>query len=114
MNGTIMVTYRILCKSDFNKEVTLKKLFENEKVAKIIKSEFAKGFRNLDLIELKEGASLKIETAKELHTFEIQKDDFADIMDLAEEDAQNKKLIKKECERIELVDIVTSNAKKPL
>jgi len=108
MNGTIMVSYKILCKSDFNKEITLTKLLENEKIAKVIKSELAKGYRNLVLFEGLEGSSLKIETIKELHTFEIQKDDFADILELAEEDAQNKKLIKKECDRVELVDIQTT------
>ena len=108
MNGTIMVTYKILCKSDFNKEVTLAKLIENEKIAKVIKGELAKGFRNLALFEGLEGSFLKIETIKELHSFEVQKDDFADILDLAEEDAQNKKLIKKECARVELVDIQTT------
>jgi len=108
MNGTILVTYRILCKADFNKELTLTTLFANEKVAKIIKSEFAKGFRNLTLLCEDESSKFKIETLKELHTFEVQKDDFADILDLAEEDAQNKKLIKKECERVELVNIETN------
>jgi len=107
MNGTIMVTYKILCKSDFNKEISLTKLLENEKIAKVIKSELAKGYRNLLLKEGLEGSSLKIETIKELHQFEVQKDDFADILVLAEEDAFNKKLIKKECDRVELVDIVT-------
>jgi len=107
MHGTIMVSYKILCKSDFNKEITLTKLLENEKIAKVIKSELAKGQRNLTLFEGLEGSSLKIETIKEIHQFEIQKDDFADILELAEEDAQNKKLIKKECDRVELVDIET-------
>ena len=107
MNGTIMVTYRILCKTDFNKEITLTQLLANEKIAKLIKNEFAKGFRNLSILEKTEGSLLKIETEKELHTFEIDKNDFADILDLAEEDAVNKKLIKKECSRVELVDIET-------
>ena len=107
MHGTIMVSYKILCKADFNKEITLEKLLANEKVVKLLKNEFAKGFRNLTIFEGGEGSSLKIETMKEIHTFEIQKDDFADILDLAEEDAQNKKLIKKECNRVELVDIET-------
>ena len=108
MNGTILVTYKILCKSDCNKELTLTKLLENEKVAKVIKSEFAKGFRNLVLREKTQGSTLSIETEKVLHSFEIDKNDFADILDLAEEDAHNKKLFKKECERVELVDIATT------
>ena len=107
MNGTIMVHYKILCKADLNKILTLQELFENEKIAKVIKSEFAKGHRNLTLITEDEASSIKIETLKELHSFEVNKDDFADILVLAEEDAANKKLIKKDCERVELVDLET-------
>ncbi len=102
-----MVTYKILCKADLNKEITLSTLLENEKVTKAIKSEFAKGFRNISLTANTKEASLKIETLKNLHTFEVAKDDFADILVLAEEDAANKKLIKKNCDRVELVDIET-------
>jgi len=109
MNGTILVTYKILCKTDFNIEITLNKLLENEKIAKVIKSELAKGHRNLVLFEGVKDSSLKIETTKELHSFEVDKNDFADILDLAEEDAANKKLIKKECDRVELVDITTNS-----
>jgi len=107
MNGTIMVTYKLLCKTDFNKKLTLQELLNNEKVAKVIKSEFAKGHRNLDLIPNEESGSFNIETVKELHKFEVNKDDFADILVLAEEDAANKKLIKKDCERVELVNLET-------
>ncbi len=107
MNGTILVTYKILCKADLNKTILLEKLLENEKIAKVIKSEYAKGFRNIALLADSNESLLKIETQKELHSFEVSKDDFADILDLAEEDAQNKKLIKKECDRVELVDIET-------
>ena len=107
MNGTIMVHYKILCKADLNKIITLQELFKNEKIAKVIKSEYAKGHRNLTLITENESSSMKIETLKELHSFEVNKDDFADILVLAEEDAANKKLIKKDCERVELVDLET-------
>jgi len=109
MNGTILVTYKILCKADLNKEISLVQLLTNEKIAKLIKSKYAKGFRNLTLLDGGTQSSLKIETIKELHTFEVAKDDFADILDLAEEDAQNKKLIKKDCDRVELVDIETKD-----
>ncbi len=108
MKGTIVVTYKILCKADLNKELSLNELLENEKIAKIIKSEYAKGFRNLSLNAEPNESVIKIQTQKELHSFEVDKDDFADILDLAEEDAQNKKLLKKECERVELVDISTN------
>ena len=107
MNGTIMVTYKILCNGDLNKDISLEELLLNEKVAKAIKSEFAKGFRNITLLSTSTDASLRIETTKELHSFEVTKDDFADILVLAEEDAATKKLLKKDCERVELVDIET-------
>lgn len=107
VTGSILVTYKVLCKADVNKTVSVQELLANEKVAKAIKSEFAKGFRNIGLLEEGENSAIKIETSKELHTFEIQKDDFADILVLAEENAASKKLLKKECERIELVNIET-------
>ncbi len=107
MDGTIMVTYKILCKADLNKEITIQELLLNEKVLKTIKSEFAKGFRNITLSSNKLESSLKIETVKELYSFEVDKNDFADILSLAEEDATAKKLLKKDCERVELIDIET-------
>jgi len=109
MDGTIMVTYKILCNADLNKEITINELLLNEKVVKVIKSEFAKGFRNINLHSSDSQNSFKIETIKELHTFEVSKDDFADILSLAEEDATAKKLLKKDCERIELINIETLN-----
>lgn len=109
MNGTILVSYKILCKADLNKELTLEELLLNEKVVKLIKSEYAKGHRNLTLFADSKESRVKIETLKELHSFEVAKDDFADILVLAEEDAANKKLIKKDCDRVELVNIETSN-----
>jgi hypothetical protein len=107
MNGNIVVTYKILCESDVNTSVRLQELLLNEKVSKAIKSEFAKGFRNIDLLTENEDATLRIETTKELYTLEVSKDDFADILVLAEEDASARKLFKKDCSRVELVDIET-------
>ena len=107
MNGKVMVTYKILCEGDVNKELSLEELLLNEKVAKVIKSEFAKGLRNIALLSTDTDKSVKIETIKELYTFEANKDDFADILVLAEEDAATKKLLKKDCQRVELVDIET-------
>ena len=108
MNGTIEVTYKLLCKNDVNKEITIDALITNEKIAKLIKSEFAKGFRNIDLVANKEANDIfKIETIKELYKLEVQKNDFADILALAEEDASARKLFKKDCNRIELVNIET-------
>lgn len=106
MDGTIMVTYKVLCNTDLNIEISLQELLKNENVLKSIKSEFAKGSRNITFSS-KTDAIVKIESSKETHTFEVSKDDFADLLTLAEEDAKNKKLLKKECERVELVDIET-------
>ena len=108
MNGKIEVTYKLLCKNDVNKEINLIEILANEKIAKLIKSEFAKGFRNIDLAIDKENTNtFKIETIKELYKVEVQKDDYADILALAEEDASSRKLFKKDCNRIELVNIET-------
>jgi len=107
MDGTIMITYRVLCDSDFHADILVSELLANEKIAKVIKSEYAKGLRNLSLLA-KEDATLTLETTKKLYTLEVAKDDFADLLSLAEEDANNKKLLKKECSRVELVDITTN------
>jgi len=109
MEGTILVTYKILCKSDFNLEVTLEQLLSNEKIEKTIKGEFAKGIRNISLNTKYLTSKIKIETQKEHYQFEASKNDFADLLSLAEEDANNRKLFKKDCVGIELVDIETSN-----
>lgn len=103
----MIVTYKLLCKNDFNLELTLEKLLSNEKVAKTIKSEFAKGIRNIDILTKENESKIKIETQKELYQFEVNKDDFADLISLAEEDAKTRKLTKKDCAEIELVDIQT-------
>jgi len=107
MDGKIIVTYKILCQTDLNKDISLAELLSNEKVIKVIKSEFAKGLRNIELSTVDENASLKISTIKDVHTLEVLKDDFADILTLAEEDATTKKLFKKGCDRVELVNIET-------
>ena len=106
MDGTILVTYKILCNADLNVEVSLKELLENELIVKSIKSIYAKGLRNIEISSHSE-ALIKIETQRSTYTFEVSKDDYADLLSLAEEDAKNKKLLKKDCERIELVDIET-------
>ena len=106
MEGMMKVNYTIMCENDINEEITLTQLLSNEKVAKVIKSEFAKGLRNLTLSSA-DNASLYIKTEKTIYEFTVKKSDFADILELAEEDARKHKRIKKECEGIELVDIVT-------
>jgi len=107
MEGNIVVTYKILCESDLNTSIKLQELLLNEKISKAIKSEFAKGLRNIEIVSENKDATVVVETAKELYTFEVSKDDFADILVLAEEDATSRKLFKKDCNRLELVDIET-------
>ena len=106
MEGMIKVSYSIMCENDIHQEITLSQLLANEKVAKVIKGEFAKGLRNLTL-SAKDDTSIDIKTEKSIYEFTVNKDDFADILELAEEDARKHKRIKKECEGIELIDIVT-------
>ena len=107
MKGNMNITYKVLCQKDTNKEITIEALLNNEKVAKAIKSEFGKGVRNLTLSSDDKAALLMLATEKELYRFEVSKNDFADILDLAEENAKSRKLLKKECDRVEIVDIET-------
>ena len=106
MDGMIEVDYTVMCKNDVALEVSLKALLENEKVARAIKAEFAKGVRNLAL-KAKEDATILLQTDKEIYTFKVSKNDFADLLELAEEDARKHKRLKKECDGVALVDIRT-------
>ena len=102
----IKVSYTVMCKNDVSKEVNLTKLLANEKVMKAIKSEFATGLRNLALSQ-KEDTTVFIKTEKEIFEFSTSKNDFADLLELAEEDARKHKRLKKECDGVEIVDILT-------
>jgi len=102
----IKVSYTVMCKNDVSKEVLLAKLLANEKVMKAIKSEFATGLRNLTLSSPEE-TTVYIKTQKEVFIFMVHKNDFADLLELAEEDARKHKRFRKECDGVELVDIVT-------
>lgn len=106
MEGMIEVSYTVMCKNDVSKEVSLNKILANEKIMKAIKSEFATGLRNLALSS-KEETTVFIKTRKEVFEFTASKNDFADLLELAEEDARKNKRLKKECDGVELVDIVT-------
>lgn len=107
VKGNIEVTYKIVNKNDLNLSISLEELLKNEKIVKMIKSEFAKGYRNLDIkMDSELSDTFKLETIKEHHSFTVLKDDFADIMTFVEDDASNKKLLKKDC-FVELVDIKT-------
>jgi len=102
----IKVSYTIMCKNDVNIELTLHKILSNEKIAKAIKSEFASGLRNLSIVH-KENSELAIKTSKTVYELSVSKNDFADLLELAEDDARKHKRFKKECDGVELVDIVT-------
>ena len=106
MDGMMKVTYTVLCENDVNREVGIEEVLENEKVVKAIKSEFAKGLRNITL-SAKDLAMIVIKTEKEHFEFMASKNDFADLLELAEEDARKHKRLKKGCDGIELIDIVT-------
>ena len=106
MEGSINVTYTVLCAGDVDKAIKIEDILNNEKVLKAIKSEFAKGLRNIELAASGD-CSINIRTQKEKFEFTARKNDFADLLELAEEDAKKNKRIKKGCDGIELVDIVT-------
>ena len=102
----IKVSYIVMCKSDVNLELNLSEILANEKVEKAIKSEFAKGLRNL-AVSHNEETAISIKTKKEVFEVVVNKNDFADLLELAEEDARKHKRIKKVCDGVELVDILT-------
>ena len=106
MDGMIKVNYTTLCESDVSKEVGVEELLKNEKVLKVIKSEFAKGLRNI-VLSARENGIITLKTEKEQFEFVASKNDFADLLELAEEDARKHKRLKKGCDGVELIDIVT-------
>jgi predicted RNA binding protein with dsRBD fold (UPF0201 family) len=106
MEGMIEVSYIILCKNDADKTISLKDILSNEKIERAIRSEFAKGLRNISL-SFSDDSQVHIKSNKEIYKFQASKNDFADLVELAEEDARKNKLMKKGCEGIELVDMVT-------
>jgi len=107
MKGTMKVNYKMLCDSDVYMEIELQDILQNEKVLKVIKSEFAKGLRNISITSAENG-KVEIATSKEIFVFEAEKKDFADLIELAEEDAKEHKRTKKGCTGIEIVDFATN------
>ncbi|KIM07627.1 MAG: hypothetical protein KU29_06400 [Sulfurovum sp. FS06-10] len=107
MQGKLNVTYHLICDNDIYEEVSLKQILENEKIVKLLKSEYGKGLRNIALSSNNDDTKIILSTEKELYTFEAEKKDFADLIELAEEDAKARKLFKKGCEAVEIVDFVT-------
>lgn len=108
MEGQITVTYIVICENDINIELSIEELLANEKVQNLIKREFAKGARNIMMDSSNASGSIALSKEKKLHTMIIEKNDFADAISLAEEDAKAKKLLKGNCNMIQLVDLATS------
>ena len=106
MTGELMINYIVLCEGDLEVSVTLADLLKNETIAKAIKNAFAKGKRDIEAV-IGDPGSMTIKNKKAVQTVTIPKDSFMDALTLAEEDARAKKLLKKGCERIEIVDIET-------
>jgi len=106
MTGELMIKYIVLCDGDLEVSVTLADLLKNETVAKAIKNAFAKGKRDIEAVVADPG-SMTIKNKKTVHEMTIPKDNFMDALTMAEEDARSKKLLKKGCDRIEIVDIET-------
>jgi len=97
-----------MCRNDISKKLNLAEILANEKVEKAIKSEFAKGLRNL-VVTYEEEVEVFLKTEKKVFEFTVSKNDFADLLELAEEDARKHKRIKKECDGVELVNILTTD-----
>lgn len=106
MDGKIKVTYTLICDKDTYKEISIKDIVSNEKVVRLLKSEFAKGIRNLETSYTGD-AKMILKTEKELYTFTVDKQDFADLVELAEEDAKANKRLKKDCQVVSIVDFTT-------
>ncbi len=102
-----MVTYSLICENDNYLEVSIKEILKNEKIVKLLKSEFLKGVRNLNVESSDYETKIILSTQKEIYSFEAEKKDFADLIELAEENAKERKLFKKGCEAINLIDFVT-------
>ncbi len=106
MEGKINVTYTLICDKDTHKEITIEEIISNEKVIRLLKSEFAKGIRNLE-VSSRGDAKVILKTEKELYSFVVDKQDFADLVELAEEDARLNKRLKKDCQVVKIMDFVT-------
>jgi len=107
MEGTITVSYTVICDNDINLEITLQDLLANEKIQAAIKKEFAPGARGIGLDAGRASGQITLAKEKKIYQLEIDKNDYADALTLAEEDAQKKKLLKSGCSMVELLDLTT-------
>lgn len=110
MEGKITVTYTVICDDDIDLTIDLASLFENDKVASLIRREFAKGARNAVLDISGASGAIALRKEKKAYTVVIEKDDFADALTFAEEDARKRKLLRGKCGRIELLDLATDQS----
>ncbi len=106
MTGELMIKYIVLCDGDLEVTVSLAELLADEKIARAIKNAFAKGKRDIEAV-IGDPGSMTIKNKKTVRTVTIPKENFMDALTLAEEDARAKKLLKKGCDRIEIIDIET-------
>lgn len=106
MTGELMIHYIVLCEGDLDISIPLAELLEHETVVKAIKNIYAKGKRDIEMLAAEAG-SVRLKNSKTVQSVTIAKDDFMDALTLAEEDAKAKKLLKKGCEQVEIVDIQT-------
>ena len=107
MEGNLIITYTVICDGDIYKEIPLAEVLENEKIQAVIKREFGEGGRGLVIDGSKTQGTLIVQKEKPLYTMTIHKDDFADALTLAEEDAKQNKRLKANCSMVELIDIVS-------
>lgn len=106
MTGELTIQYIVLCEGDLEVTVTMADLLQDEKIARAIKNAYAKGKRDIQAVVDVPG-SMTIKSKKTVHSVTIPKNNFMDALTLAEEDAKEKKLLKKGCDRIEIVDLET-------
>ena len=107
MEGNITVTYTVICDNDIQLDVSISELLANEKVQAVIKREFAPGARGVEIDPSRASGQITLAKEKTHYQLEIDKDDYADALTLAEEDAKKRKLLKPECGMIELLDLKT-------
>jgi len=106
MTGELMIKYIVLCETDLEVRVTLADLLGDEKIARAIKNAYAKGKRDIEAV-VDDPGLMTVKNKKTVQSLTIPKDSFMDALPLAEEDAKAKKLLKKGCDRIEIIDIET-------
>ncbi len=112
MEGFITITYCVICDNDIHMEIPISEVLGHEKVQALIKREFTKGARGVVMDASKVSGNVTIEKEKKKYELTIHKDDFADALTLAEEDAKKRKLLKNGCSMVELIDLVTTDSKK--